>query len=174
MTKISYHCAEDVYNKLVEDNEANWLLGLVAFANIEEQRIEWIKHQHATKGNAPTSAENQHWYEQITEGMILRATDAAKTRLEGYADDVLVAARYEMYKDIAESVTIKEIRQSNTFWSQFGVNVAGGFVAALLFAILLGLFAFFIVYETSPTQLATEIQSNITQPLTGDMQHEEK
>ncbi|MGB3212280.1 MAG: hypothetical protein WBB19_16380 [Desulforhopalus sp.] len=38
---------EDIYKKLVEDQPENeeWLLGLVAFAVVEEQKIEWIKHQ---------------------------------------------------------------------------------------------------------------------------------
>lgn len=35
-----YSGSQDIYSELVEKSELNWLLGLVAFAIVEEQRIE--------------------------------------------------------------------------------------------------------------------------------------
>ena len=44
----------DIYEELVEKqpDDEEWLLGLVAFAVIEEQKIEWIKHQTENKISA--------------------------------------------------------------------------------------------------------------------------
>jgi hypothetical protein len=41
----------DIYKKLVEDSNENWLYGLVAFAIVEEQRIEWMRHFEECNGN---------------------------------------------------------------------------------------------------------------------------
>ena len=44
-----YSGPDDIYQELVEESDANWLLGLLAFAVVEEQRIEWMKHRMRTK-----------------------------------------------------------------------------------------------------------------------------
>ena len=46
---------EDLYNELVENSDDHWLLGLVAFAVIEEQKIEWMKHQRANNNATPVT-----------------------------------------------------------------------------------------------------------------------
>lgn len=38
-----YSGPEDIYKELAEDSDENWLYRLVAFAVVEEQRIEWTK-----------------------------------------------------------------------------------------------------------------------------------
>ena len=50
-----YSGPEDVYKELVENrpDDEEWLLGLVAFAVVEEQKIEWIKHQKENSGQIP-------------------------------------------------------------------------------------------------------------------------
>ena len=48
---------EEIYRELVEESEEDWLYGLVAFAVIEERRIEWMKHQEEHTGNPPSSNE---------------------------------------------------------------------------------------------------------------------
>lgn len=44
-----YSGSPDIYRELVEDSKENWLYGLVAFAVVEEQRIEWMKHYESQK-----------------------------------------------------------------------------------------------------------------------------
>ena len=88
---------EDVYDQLVENSEESWILGLVAFAIIEEQRIEWIKHQVEHTGRTPDADEIKSWYEQQPRGVLLRARDTAEARLKDYSsaivEEVLAASK---------------------------------------------------------------------------------
>lgn len=45
-----YSSSDDIYRELVEDSDESWLYGLVAYAVVEEQRIEWAKHPAANNG----------------------------------------------------------------------------------------------------------------------------
>ena len=48
-----YAGCEDIYDELVGNESTSWLLGLVAFAVVEEQKIEWIKHWTKNNGGPP-------------------------------------------------------------------------------------------------------------------------
>ena len=75
-----YSGPEDIYKEVVEDvpEDEEWLLGLVAFAVVEEQKIEWIKHQTDNNGGSPSNEDIQAWYEQLPSGVLLRAKDTAE------------------------------------------------------------------------------------------------
>ncbi len=73
--------SEDVYRQLVEESDEDWLYGLVAFAVVEEQRIEWMKHFEEHNGRAPSTVDIQHWYEQQPEGVLLRAKGDSENAL---------------------------------------------------------------------------------------------
>lgn len=55
-----------------------------------------------------------------------------------------------------------EIKDLRRFWPQFGVNLAGGFFSALLFALFLMVFAFFVLNDTSPVEIAKDLQQQST------------
>jgi hypothetical protein len=59
-----YCGSQDIYSELVEKSEQNWLLGLVAFAIVEEQRIEWMRHFEITNNRPPSDDEVRAWYQQ--------------------------------------------------------------------------------------------------------------
>ncbi|NKC16980.1 MAG: hypothetical protein GKR94_33725 [Gammaproteobacteria bacterium] len=143
---------EDLYDELVENSDENWLLGLVAFAVIEEQRIEWLKHQTKRTGTPPSPAEIQAWYQQQPEGVLLRARDTAEARLGDYSNSIVEEVVEELRPDIERDVIVNEIRSANRFWPQFGVNFAGGFASALVFSGLLVLMAFLVLNDISPVQ----------------------
>ena len=151
---------EEIYDELVENSDEGWLFGLVAFAVIEEQRIEWMKHQTANNGNCPKHDEIKGWYEQLPEGVLLRAKDTAEARLKDYSDQIVELVLEDQVKEIQDSVIVKEIQATKKFWPQFGVNLAGGFVSALLFATLLTIVAFFVIKDTSPVQIGAELRKN--------------
>jgi hypothetical protein len=65
--------SNDVYGELVEESEESWFYGLLAFAIVEEQRIEWMKHFLEHNGGSPTAVDIQHWYEQQPPNVLLRA-----------------------------------------------------------------------------------------------------
>ena len=63
-------------------------------------------------------------------------------------------------KEIEQSIIVSEIRETKKFWPQFGVNLAGGFVSAILFGILLTIVAFFVINDTSPAQIGSQLRNN--------------
>lgn len=149
----------DIYKELVEDVPDNeeWLLGLVAFGVVEEQKIEWMKHHSTNSDGLPTDEEIRAWYRQQPSGVLLRAKDTAEARLTSYAEDAIAAYMADIEQETRDGFIVQEIRQSRKFWPQFGVNLAGGFAGALLFAALLSVIAFFVLNEASPVGIASQI-----------------
>lgn len=154
-----YSSSDDIYQKLVEESDENWLYGLVAFAIIEEQRIEWAKHYKENHGNKPTHEEIQNWYEQQPEGTLLRAKGTAENALEIYSSEVIDTFVIDNKKEIEEGIIVSEIRSIGRYWPQFGLNVAGGFIGTLLFTAILVLLAFIIFNDVSPAEIANSLKN---------------
>lgn len=167
-TAKKYIGSEDIYDELVGDESTSWLLGLVAFAVVEEQKIEWIKHWKKNNGAPPSSEEVKKWYEQLPPGAVLRAKGTAENALQVFSAEVIEENDQETRKQIEESIIVSEIRDMKRFWPQFGVNLAGGFISSLLFALLLVAIAVIVVKDPSPVNLLekynkkTEVQNNGT------------
>lgn len=156
-----YSGSADIYRELVEDSKENWLYGLVAFAIVEEQRIEWMKHHEIQNGRMPDNAEIKKWYEQQPEGVLLRAKGTAENALQAFTAEVLEVADGDARKEIEESVIVGEIRKLGSFWPQFGVNLAGGFVSALLFAAFLIVMAYLVLNDTSPVEIGKNLRPHV-------------
>ena len=152
---------EDTYKLLVEESKENWLYGLVAFAIVEEQRIEWMKHYQNNHTGTPTPENIRNWYQQQPYSVLLRAKGTAENALQAYSADVLDIAMEDQRREVEESIVVAEIRALKSFWPQFGVNLAGGFVSALLFAVLLTLVAFFVLNDTSPVQIGQKLRTGM-------------
>lgn len=151
MTK--YAGAQDTYRELVEESNESWLLGLVAFAVVEEQRVEWMRHYEKSHGALPTADQVQGWYEQQPPGALLRAKGTAENALLAYSEQVSAELDAEHRKEIENGIVVGEIRELKQFWPQFGVNVAGGLASALLFAAILTVVAFLVFNDTSPVEM---------------------
>lgn len=156
-----YTGSADVYRELVEDSKENWLYGLVAFAVVEEQRIEWMKHYESQNGRMPDDTEIKSWYEQQPDSVLLRAKGTAENALQTFSAEVLEVANGDIRKEIEESLVISEIKKLGSFWPQFGVNLAGGFCSALLFAAFLIVMAFLVLNDTSPVEIGKKIKPPI-------------
>jgi hypothetical protein len=159
MTK--YCGAEDIYRELVEESDQSWLLGLVAFAVIEEQRIEWMRHHEKLHGAMPCAVEIRGWYEQQPASALLRAKGTAENALQVYSEEVSAVLDSEYRRDVEEGIIVGEIRAMNRFWPQFGVNLAGGFATALLFAAVLTLLAFIVLSDASPVAVVRSLEQPI-------------
>lgn len=155
-----YSGSHDIYKELVEDSEESWLYGLLAFAIIEEQRIEWMRHHCENNGAIPTSSEIQNWYEQQPPGLILRAKGTAESALQAYSEEVQEFVDSEQRKEIEEGIIVSEIRAIGRFWPQFGVNLAGGFVSAIIFAVVLILFTVFVVNDASVVEVGNTFKEH--------------
>lgn len=149
----SYSGAQDVYRELVEDSKESWLLGLVAFAVVEEQRIEWMRHHERSYGILPNADQVREWYERQPPGVLLRAKGTAENALLAYSEEVSAELDTDYRKEIENGIVVAEIRELKQFWPQFGVNVAAGFASALLFAAILAVFAFLVFNDTSPVEI---------------------
>lgn len=155
-----YGGCEDIYDELVGDESTSWLLGLVAFAVVEEQKIEWIKHWAKSNGGPPSGEEVKRWYEQLPPGTVLRAKGTAENALQVFSAEVIEENDQETRKQIEESIIVNEIRDMKRFWPQFGVNLAGGFISALLFALLLVAIAVIVIKDPSPVGLLENYNKN--------------
>lgn len=158
-TSKCYSGSADVYRELVEDSQESWLLGLVAFAIVEEQRIEWMRHHEERTGSAPTAEQVQSWYEQQPPGALLRAKGEAENALEAFSADVSASMDEEYRRKIEESVIVSHIKSLGRFWPNFGVNLAGGIASSLLFGALLVAVWFLVVNDTSPVAIAKELNT---------------
>lgn len=155
----NYQGPHDIYDELVGDKNTSWLLGLVAFAVVEEQKIEWIKHYSSINGCSPSSDLVQNWYVQLPPGALLRAKGTAENALLIYSSEVVEEVLEQTRKEIETSVIANEIRDLKRFWPQFGVNLAGGFISSLLFALVLVALALILFNSPSPTDIAQRIHS---------------
>lgn len=160
---MKYAGAHDIYRELVDESKESWLLGLVAFAVIEEQRVEWMRHYENSHGTLPSAEQVQAWYEQQPPGTLLRAKGTAENALLAYSEEVSAELDQEHRKEIENGIIVGEIRELKQFWPQFGVNVAGGLASALLFAAILTVVAFLVFNDTSPVELVKKS----TQPSVG-------
>ena len=154
-----YSGPENIYKQLVEDqpDDEEWLLGLVAFAVVEEQKIEWMKHQIENNGQLPSTVDIENWYKQQPSGVLLRAKDTAEARLTDYAQNAIDTYMLDFQKETEEGIIVEEIRGIKKFWPQFGVNLAGGCASAILFAALLTIVAFFVFNDNSPVDIGAKL-----------------
>jgi hypothetical protein len=153
--------SRDVYLRLVEEDEkTSWLLGLVAFAVFEQRRMEWMQHFEEQNKTVPTEDEIKNWYEQQPDAALLLAKGDAENALQVYAQEVEEVMVERHRKDIEGEVIVSEIRSLKNLWADFGINVAGGFVSALLFAVFLTTLAFIVFADTSPINLGKLIGIN--------------
>lgn len=149
---------EDAYKLLVEQSQDNWLYGLVAFAVLEEQRIEWMRHIESKSGSLPSAQQIRDWYQQQPGSVLLRVRGTAENALKVYAEEIAATIEEDYRKDILNDVIVSEIRSSTKFWPQFGANVAAGIVSTLLFSLLLVLLALIVLRDPSPVAMVKQAQ----------------
>ncbi|MGI9411464.1 MAG: hypothetical protein ACR2OV_15405 [Hyphomicrobiaceae bacterium] len=153
--------SEDTYRKLVdEDKDTSWLMGLLAFAIVEEQRIEWARHWADQHGEKPTPEQVADWYRQQPSGVLLRAKGDAENVLSRYAEDVLNDFTEAERQRILESTLVSEIRQNRKFWPQFGTSAVAGLFSALVFGIVLASLVLVSQVDNAAVKLGMGIMQN--------------
>jgi len=152
-----YSGSQEIYSELVENSEQSWLLGLVAFAIVEEQRIEWMRHYEGINKKPASDDEIRGWYKQQPSSVLLRARGSAENALRTYSEEVLADVYKQQERAVREGVIVAEIRELKRFWPQFGVNLAGGFASSLLFATVLTALAFIVFGDASPIAIGTHL-----------------
>ncbi|MDB5743465.1 MAG: hypothetical protein JWR68_1780 [Polaromonas sp.] len=153
-----YSGPDDIYQVLVEESEENWLLGLLAFAVVEEQRIEWAKHHTKISGLIPNAKDIQSWYESQPQSMLVKARAEAESVLKNYGAQAAEAFDDSYRKEIAQGIVVAEIQKLGRWLPQFGMNVAGGVVSSIVFSAILILLAFFILKGPSTNDFAAGLK----------------
>src|SRR2546427_29910 len=151
MTK--YAGAQDTYRELVEESNESWLLGLVAFAVVEEQRVEWMRHYEKSHGALPTADQVHGWYEQQPPGALLRAKGTAENALLAYSEQVSAELDAEYRKEIENGIGVGEIKELKQSWRHSGLNGAGGLLSALWFPAIFTVVAFLLLNNPSPVEM---------------------
>jgi hypothetical protein len=158
-TVNSFSGPADTYEELVgkATEDGAWLLGLVAFAVVEEQKIEWMKHHAKNNGGPPPDEEIRRWYQQQPESVLTRAKEVAQNRMTDYAGESIDIFLVEFGKETEQGIIVSEIRELQKFWPQLGMNILGGIASSLLFAALLTLMAFLILNDSSPVTIGAKL-----------------
>ena len=85
----------------------------------------------------------------------------AEGALQAYSEEVNELLIEDQRREIEQGIVVGEIKDLKRFWPQFGVNLAGGLVSALLFAALLLLVTFFVLSDTSPVEIAKQLRHDM-------------
>ncbi|RBB02038.1 hypothetical protein BRM50_19420, partial [Xanthomonas oryzae pv. oryzae] len=156
-----YSGPDDIYRELVDESDENWLLGLLAFAVIEQQRIDWAKHRLETSGSSPTAADVQAWYESQPQSAIVRAKAEAEAALSTYGAQAVEEFDDAYRKEIAQGIVVAEIQKLGRWGPQLGMNVLGGVIGSIVFTALLIIIAFFVLHEPSTNDIAQKIRQQV-------------
>ncbi|RRU03437.1 hypothetical protein EGJ34_19470 [Stenotrophomonas sp. 278] len=158
----------DVYDKLADERSRDWIMGLLTFAVVEEQKFEWMRHHAEYEGRDATDEEIRAWYGSLPVGAVVRARGIAENALGSYAEEVEASFSDSVREELKCSALIGEIRQVRRFWPQFALSVAAGLTSSILFAALLFTTAFLVLNDRSPVELGARIISSTTQGSTDD------
>ncbi|MCL1633838.1 hypothetical protein M2650_04165 [Luteimonas sp. SX5] len=158
---IKYTSSDDIYRELVEESNQSWLLGLVAFAIVEEQRIEWIKHKLDTTGKRPTSAQIDDWYASQPQSVLIRAKGEAESALEAYGAEAVEEFDATYRKDIENGIVVGAIKDLKRFWPQFFMNLGSGILSSFIFAALLIWLAFLLFNEPSTSDISSKLKQTL-------------
>jgi hypothetical protein len=161
MDMPKYAGPEDIYRETVEQPQQGWLVGLLAFAVVEERRIEWVRHRRRTVDAAPTSEEVQAWYEAQPHGAVVRAVAHAESALRGYGKQVAEDFDEAHRLQVAEGVVVAEIRRLGRWAPVLGMNVLGGLIGSTLFTALLILLGTLVLNEPSASELAGRLKDHM-------------
>lgn len=155
---LKYSGPDDIFRDVVEESDENWLLGLLAFAMVEEQRIEWARHRLETTGRPPAPADAQAWYESQPRGVVVRALAEAESALKTYGNDAIEEFDETYRREIAQGVVVAEIRKLGRWAPQLGMNVLGGLIGSTAFTTLLIIIGLLVLNEPSANALARKLQ----------------
>jgi hypothetical protein len=156
-----FSTTDDVYRHLVEESDDAWILGLLAFAIVEQQRVDWAKHRNKATGVAPSPEEIRKWYEDQPPSILLRARAEAQTALENYGAEAVELFDDSYRSEIAQGIVVGEIQKLGRWGPQLGMNVVGGVIGSLVFTAALILLGFFVLNEPSVNDVTLKLQQQL-------------
>jgi len=84
--------SRDVYEHLVANSSDDWLMGLLAFSLVEEQRLEWMEHQKEATGSLPSDEDIRKWYARQPVSFLIKAKEEAENVLEDFFEEAMDSA----------------------------------------------------------------------------------
>jgi hypothetical protein len=73
---------DDVYRVLIEGSGEDWLSALLAFALMEEQRMDWMRHSANATGAVPTAIYIRAWYQSQPASTLLKSKSRSRSRFK--------------------------------------------------------------------------------------------
>lgn len=153
-----YSGPDDIYRDLLNEVGANWLLGMLTYAMMEQQRIEWGRHRVEITGTAPAVADTQGWYESQPRAALLRAKAEAEQALRAYGMQAVEEFNNTYREEVLRSVVITEIQKLRRWVPQLGMNILGGIISSIVFTTLLVIIAFLVFNEPSINKFAQKLR----------------
>jgi hypothetical protein len=156
-----YCGADDVYRVLIQGSGEDWLSALLAFALVEEQRMDWMRHSIDNTGVVPTAIDIRAWYQSQPTSTLLKAKAEAEAALKTYGAQSVDAFDDTYRKEVAQGIIVAEIQKLGRWLPQFGMNVAGGLVSSLVFSVILVTLALFVMKGPSTNDIAMKLRQQM-------------
>ena len=126
--------SDEAFALLVTEAEESWTLSLMAFALLEQQRVEWVDQFRSVHGREPSVEETTGWYAGRTPGDYLRVKGEAENTLSLFVEQTVEEAISEAESLWKRDAIFSHIKMYNGFFRQAGTNIVGGVIAAFVFS----------------------------------------
>jgi len=157
---IKFSGPEDVYCAAVDAAGSVWVKSLLAFALVEQQRLEWAHHRLATTGQRAGPLDLVRWYEEQPPSVITRALDGAQAALDDYSTHSMDVFDDAYRRQVADDVVVGEIRKLSRLAPQVGISVLGGLIGSVTFTAFLIVFSWFVLNEPSPNVISKSLRQH--------------
>lgn len=163
---IKFGGPEDVYNAAVQAAGGVWVKSLLAFALVEQQRLEWAHHRLVTTGQRAGPLGLVRWYEEQPPSVIARALNGAQAALDDYNANSMDFFDDAYRRQVADDVVVGEVRKLGRLAPQVGISVLGGLIGSVTFTAFLIVFSWFVLNEPSANVISKSLkqQQEQTQP----------
>lgn len=148
--------SREVFELFTKDNDPRDATPLLAYGIVESEKYEWMEHRREQTGTYPTASDVDTWISEKPPQYFDRTLENAFRWMDEFARNLLADEIEEQRKIAAESAVLAEIRQQGSFWQRAKVGVFSGFLSAVIFSLLLYVFAILVFSDISPVGLARE------------------
>lgn len=151
---------KEVFERFTQGQDEGNILPYLCYAIFAAERYEWAERCLENYGQYPDGNEERRWISELPENYFAKIERRATNWMDEFARDYLDETIEEEKNEAVENSIRPELSSLNRFWPAFWNNVAGGVVAAIIFAIIVFAVAFLVFGNISPVDMAKEVSSN--------------
>lgn len=132
-------------------------VNLLAYGAFAAELYEWVEHEEHRQGRSPTEDEVNAWIAQLPDNRLRRIRDEALESFGLAAKEFLRPEVERQRREAVERSILAEVRRFTGGLRSFGLNVAAGLVAAVIFAALALGFYYYVKADPSPLGQTREL-----------------